>query len=561
MSARTNIAIVSGGGFQGSALIKSLTPVQSFRIVLLDCYEENINRYFVDEFYRVPLLVQEDKFISELQTIVADENISVVFPSTEYELPVLSRHRIELESTGMKLAVCGPEILGDLSDKKLFYARLRQLGLPTLESYNGEDNSSAIFPLIGKPRKGWGARDIIIAKDQNEFLKLEKNSPETHVWQKFLAEFEEYSFDFGIGFDGSISPIVSRKRVKTLSGFAVVSDSENIPEIELHVRSLAAWLAQNNGVGLFNVQALCEPDGKFYFSDMNPRIGTSAVHGLGEGINLPKFVVESASQNTADRKPGNATNRKRVRMVRQLQEHYLPILDTAKIKGVVFDLDDTLIDHKRWIVAKLNGLWNELRLELPEFSRFMKTALRLVEEGPRDTLLDRLMIELDLRPDLRMTMIETYRHFQPSDIAVYSDAIRCIEQLREQSLALGLLTENPVVSQQQKLDVFPYTADFDQIIFCRDVGVEKPNPKPFELMAERLDLAPDQLIMVGDNLYRDVLGALSADYNCAVWLDRKASFFNFDQTLFSESYPEFSDSYYRVSTLTELSEMLHPKEN
>ena len=70
-------------------------------------------------------------------------------------------------------------------------------------------------------------------------------------------------------------------------------------------------------------------------------------------------------------------------------------------------------------------------------------------------------------------------------------------------------------------------------------------------------MAQDQLIMVGDNLYRDVLGALRAGYNSAVWLDRKTTIFNFDEDLFAKFYPEFVDSYYRISGLSELSEMLH----
>jgi FMN phosphatase YigB (HAD superfamily) len=50
------------------------------------------------------------------------------------------------------------------------------------------------------------------------------------------------------------------------------------------------------------------------------------------------------------------------------------------------------------------------------------------------------------------------------------------------------------------------------------VGAEKPDPACFAAMAQQLQLKPQQLAMVGDHPYRDVLGALRAGFGRAFWL-------------------------------------------
>ncbi len=52
-----------------------------------------------------------------------------------------------------------------------------------------------------------------------------------------------------------------------------------------------------------------------------------------------------------------------------------------------------------------------------------------------------------------------------------------------------------------------------------DVGVAKPAPAIFEHAVARLDLAPHEVLHVGDDLETDVAGALRAGL-AAVWINR-----------------------------------------
>jgi putative hydrolase of the HAD superfamily len=48
---------------------------------------------------------------------------------------------------------------------------------------------------------------------------------------------------------------------------------------------------------------------------------------------------------------------------------------------------------------------------------------------------------------------------------------------------------------------------FDVVVSSADVGLRKPDPRVFMLACERLGVAPEEAVHVGDHHYADVLGA------------------------------------------------------
>jgi len=61
---------------------------------------------------------------------------------------------------------------------------------------------------------------------------------------------------------------------------------------------------------------------------------------------------------------------------------------------------------------------------------------------------------------------------------------------------------------------------FQFVVFSQDHGVEKPNPRLFQIAVEKAGCSKQQLLHVGDSLEDDVTGAINAGVKC-VWLNRK----------------------------------------
>jgi len=102
---------------------------------------------------------------------------------------------------------------------------------------------------------------------------------------------------------------------------------------------------------------------------------------------------------------------------------------------------------------------------------------------------------------------------------VYEDSFSVLEQLKGKYKLL-LLTNGSPDLQQTKLTITPELVPyFDQIVISGAFGKGKPDPSIFEHALSLLDLQKDEVLMVGDNLMTDILGATRAGIQ-SVWINR-----------------------------------------
>ena len=86
---------------------------------------------------------------------------------------------------------------------------------------------------------------------------------------------------------------------------------------------------------------------------------------------------------------------------------------------------------------------------------------------------------------------------------------------------------------------------FDEIIVSEEVGAEKPDTKPFEIMSERLGIAPENLIYVGDFPVNDIEASRKAGYT-PVWVKTTGTWF----------FDDIEKAPYEIDTVAELPELL-----
>ena len=216
------VLIVSGGGFQGMALIEALRRVPQTRIVIADCYEENLGRYHATRFIRAPLLKDEEAFLLLIEQICQEESVDLVIPATELELDVLSRFCDRLERTGATVMVSDSQVLSIGQDKLLLHDWLVTHGLPALPTAVSPMDLGLPLPIFGKPRAGWGGKGSIALRSASDLEHALKSHAERMVWQPLLEHFSEISVDFSIDARGSISRLAARSRLRTLAGFSLI---------------------------------------------------------------------------------------------------------------------------------------------------------------------------------------------------------------------------------------------------------------------------------------------------------------------------------------------------
>lgn len=102
---------------------------------------------------------------------------------------------------------------------------------------------------------------------------------------------------------------------------------------------------------------------------------------------------------------------------------------------------------------------------------------------------------------------------------VYEETFAVLDKLKE-SYKLLLLTNGSPDLQNTKLAITPeLTPYFDHIVISGDFGKGKPDSSIFEYALTLLSMEKDEVIMVGDNLMTDILGANRAGIK-SVWINR-----------------------------------------
>jgi HAD superfamily hydrolase (TIGR01549 family) len=122
---------------------------------------------------------------------------------------------------------------------------------------------------------------------------------------------------------------------------------------------------------------------------------------------------------------------------------------------------------------------------------------------------------LDLKGEI-MEFATASWNFQPSDM--YDDAKKTIEELRASGLKIGLVANQPksAVESLKRDGIFDLT---DFLGISAVVGLEKPDPRIFELALTELGTKAAETIHIGNRLDTDVIPAKSLGFK-TVWILR-----------------------------------------
>jgi putative hydrolase of the HAD superfamily len=180
-----------------------------------------------------------------------------------------------------------------------------------------------------------------------------------------------------------------------------------------------------------------------------------------------------------------------------------------KLQAIVFDLDDTLYAERDFVLSGFRAVakWAVENLGV-EFDRGYQTLFNLYSEGVRNNTFDRWLTihEID-RPELATKFIEIYRQHYPR-IEPFPETIDVLTTL-SRSYQIGLVSDGYLEVQQRKFAALELDIFFDAVVFSDQLGREKwkPSPAPFELVLQKLKVAPEFSVYIGDNPRKDFFGA------------------------------------------------------
>ena len=202
------------------------------------------------------------------------------------------------------------------------------------------------------------------------------------------------------------------------------------------------------------------------------------------------------------------------------------------LKAVLFDLDDTLFDHRASARAALSAVHERFASSIP-FAEFERHHAHYLEEMHLEVLAGRATLDDARRERFRRVFAVLGLRLDPADVhraaAAYRDgyagareamdgAIDLLTTLRGRA-SIGVVTNNLLDEQRSKLSVCGLAPFVDELIASEDVGVSKPDPEIFQIALRRLRVGASEAVMVGDAWENDIAGAAAAGIR-AVWFNR-----------------------------------------
>ncbi|RYG39473.1 HAD family hydrolase [bacterium] len=251
--------------------------------------------------------------------------------------------------------------------------------------------------------------------------------------------------------------------------------------------------------------------------------------------------------------------------------------DFSRVRGIYFDLDDTLCGY--WDATKA-GLRAAFASDGPEgftpqemvvhwaaafrefgaglkashwYAKYLKNGGITRTEQMRLTL-ERIGIVDDA---LAQRLSDVYGRERNARLVLFDDANETLDTLS--GFPLGLITNGPADVQRQEVATVGIGERFAHFFIEGEVGFGKPEPEVFRRAAEAMGLQPGQLLMVGNSYHHDIVPALEAGWK-AIWIRRPSDVPpSANNDALPEEMPEgglHPDAI--VGSLAEVSELLAP---
>lgn len=183
------------------------------------------------------------------------------------------------------------------------------------------------------------------------------------------------------------------------------------------------------------------------------------------------------------------------------------------IKGVIFDLDNTLLDFmrmKRSAVEAAVDAMIDAGLKVPKSVMIERVFKAYGREGIEDQqIFDKVLQAEYGQVDYRILAagILGYRRAKEGSFKLYPHARIALTALVKLGMRLGIVSDAPKLSVWLRIVGLGLDPFFDCVVAFDDTGVKKPAAAPFQLALKTLGLEPRETLMIGDWAERDVVGA------------------------------------------------------
>jgi len=248
-----------------------------------DPYSAGLN--VVDQKYVIPQFTEQECF-ERIRVICDKENIGTILPMTNKAIIFMDENREWLNEEDLAFYLADHSTIQICNDKRSLAGFFTENNIASPDLINSKEPFPG-FPLIAKEPCGEGSKNCFKIENQADLDFYSKKLP-NHFFQKFIKG-REFSIDWFSDKQGVPIVIVPRERLATRGGEVMTSRIEMISDIIESAKNLGTLLKLS---GPANLQGILDESGSFFFTDVNLRFGSGALHTIHAGADIPRMMFQ-----------------------------------------------------------------------------------------------------------------------------------------------------------------------------------------------------------------------------------------------------------------------------
>lgn len=243
--------------------------------------------YFADNAFKIGFF-SDPNYIDDLFNICKENKISIVIPTIDTELELLSKVKSRFQKNGINIIISEHEIIEKFSNKLLTNSYFQFLGINFPRVF---DNESIQYPVFIKPISGSNSNGIYKANNLNEIKPSDLLNSSILISEYIDSDiYDEYTIDIYFDKNSEIKCVVPRIRLKVVGGESNQGITKKNEVINFVLNKF------NNIKGVFGCITLQLFVNKTNFKDIigieiNPRFGGGYPFSYNSGANFPNFIL------------------------------------------------------------------------------------------------------------------------------------------------------------------------------------------------------------------------------------------------------------------------------
>lgn len=440
------------------------------------------------DYTRKVVAMKDERYIQNLLNICENDKIDILIPTIDTDLLVLSENSGKFKTIGTRVMISEPEMIRICQDKNNTSQFFVDCGLHAPMPVNDWKEYRSGYPAFIKPRDGSSSINVFKVENAKE-LEIYAEQIKDYIVQPYVKG-KEYTIDVFCDWDGNPIFIVPRERVQVRAGEVLQTKIELDQIMIEESRKLCAAFRP---CGPMTIQLIRDMvSGIDYFIEINPRFGGGAPLSMKAGARSAETILRLLNGEKVEFNDTLADGA----IYSRFDQSVCVTEGKREIKGVIFDLDDTLYSEKEYVRSGYKAVSEFLGGDYEDilWEHFCTGKYAI----------DELLKEIG-HEDGKDAALNVYRNHDPQ-IYLYDGVVEMLYKIREEGKKVGIITDGTPDRQWKKIKTLGLNELVDDIIITDELGgvqFRKPCDIAFRILQNRWRLPASEMIYISDNQTKD----------------------------------------------------------